>query len=90
MIFIDVDKHENIFINIIIYFILFDDSKMVLVYEIFLIFTWCLFIFCLPNVGWDCWNKPVSQMRALLVTCCKLAVDYNTLPMLLYVFEHKT
>ena len=28
-------------------------------------------------------------MRALLVACRELAVDYDTFPKLLYVFEHK-
>ena len=35
-------------------------------------------------------NRWVSQMRALLGACRELAKDYNTLPELLYVFEHKT
>ena len=35
-------------------------------------------------------NRPVSQMRAPLVACHELALDYNTLPKLLYIFEHKT
>ena len=29
-------------------------------------------------------------MQALLATCHELAVDYNILPKVLYVFEHKT
>ena len=29
-------------------------------------------------------------MRAPLAACRELALDYNTLPKLLYVFEHKT
>ena len=29
-------------------------------------------------------------MRAPLAGCRKLALDYNTLPKLLYVFEHET
>ena len=28
-------------------------------------------------------------MRALLTACRELAVDYNTLPAIVYVFEHK-
>ena len=35
-------------------------------------------------------NRPVSQMRALLAACRKLAVDYDTFPKLLYVFGLKT
>ena len=35
-------------------------------------------------------NRRVSQMRALLVACRELAVDYSTLREVLYVFEHKT
>ena len=34
-------------------------------------------------------NRPVSQMRAPQAACRKLALDYNTLSKLLYVFEHK-
>ena len=34
-------------------------------------------------------NRPVSQMRVLLVVCRELVADYNTLPDLLHVFEHK-
>ena len=30
------------------------------------------------------------MMQAPLVACRELALDYNTLPKLLYVFEHKT
>ena len=56
--------------------------------------------------GWDCIstrtgvghgegglvtdNKPGSQILALLAACRKVALHYNTLPKLLYVFEHKT
>ena len=29
-------------------------------------------------------------MQAFLVACRELVVDYNTLPDMLYVFEHKT
>ena len=36
------------------------------------------------------YNRRVSQMRALLADCHELAVDYNTLPKALYVFEHIT
>ena len=40
--------------------------------------------------GHPCWfNKPVSQIWALLVACRELALGYNTLPKLLYVFERK-
>ena len=35
------------------------------------------------------YNRQVSQMRALLANCGELTVDYNTLPDVLYVFEHK-
>ena len=28
-------------------------------------------------------------MRALLAACCEVTVDYNILPKVLYVFEHK-
>ena len=34
--------------------------------------------------------RPVSQMRAPLVACRELILNYNTLPKLLYVFENKT
>ena len=34
-------------------------------------------------------NRPVSQMRAILVACRELAVDYYTFAKLLYVFGHK-
>ena len=34
-------------------------------------------------------NRPFSQMRALLVACRELALDYDTFPQLLYVFGHK-
>ena len=33
---------------------------------------------------------PVSQMQVPLTACREIALDYNTLPKLLYVFEHKT
>ena len=32
-------------------------------------------------------NRRVSQMRALLAACRELAVDYNTLPQVLYIFS---
>ena len=35
-------------------------------------------------------NRRVSQTGALLATCRELAMDYNTLPELPYVFKHKT
>ena len=35
-------------------------------------------------------TRRVSQMLALLTVCRELAVDYDTLPKALYVFEHKT
>ena len=35
-------------------------------------------------------NTRVSQMWALLAACRELAVDYTTLPEVLYVYEHKT
>ena len=35
-------------------------------------------------------NRPVSQMQALLAACRELSLDYNTVPKLQYVFEHKT
>ena len=35
-------------------------------------------------------DRRVSQMRALLIACRELAVDYNTLRQVFYVFEHKT
>ena len=35
------------------------------------------------------WNRWVSQLRVLLTACCELAVDYNTLSEVLYVFERK-
>ena len=35
-------------------------------------------------------QRRVSQMLAILVVCRELAMDYNTLPKVLYVFEHKT
>ena len=31
-------------------------------------------------------NRVVSQMRALVEACRKLAVDYNWLPYMLYIF----
>ena len=34
-------------------------------------------------------NKPVDQIQADLVACHELAVDYNTLPYVLYDFEYK-
>ena len=37
-----------------------------------------------------CENRRVSQMRALLAACRILGLDYNTLPSVLYVFEHET
>ena len=36
-----------------------------------------------------CWNRRVSQMRTFLAACRESAVDCNTLPELLCVFEHK-
>ena len=41
-----------------------------------------LCVFSLPN-------KPVSQMRALLAACHKLALGYDTLANLLYVLDIK-
>ena len=35
-------------------------------------------------------DRPVSQMRAHLVTCRELTLDRDTFPKLLYVFGHKT
>ena len=35
-------------------------------------------------------NRSVSQTRVPLADCRELALDYNTLPKPLYVFEHKT
>ena len=35
-------------------------------------------------------NRRVSQMRALLAACRELAVDYDTLLVVLHIFEHKT
>ena len=35
-------------------------------------------------------DRPASLMRAPLAACRELALDYNTLPKLLYVIEHKT
>ena len=35
-------------------------------------------------------NRPVSQIRVLLAACGEIAVDYNTLLKVLYIFEHKT
>ena len=45
----------------------------------------------LPTTG-NSWklNKQISEMQALLAACRELAVDYNTLRQVLYVFEHKT
>ena len=36
------------------------------------------------------YNWPVSQMRTLIAACRELAIDYDILPKLLYVFGHKT
>ena len=41
-------------------------------------------------VKWTNANGPVSQMRASLPACRELALFYDTLPKLLYVFKHKT
>ena len=35
-------------------------------------------------------NRRDSQMWALLSVCRELAMDYNTLPNVTYVFEHNT
>ena len=37
---------------------------------------------------WVKTNRSVSQMRVPLAACHELVLDYNTLPKLLYGFEH--
>ena len=65
-----------------------------MIYEILFIYQthqiWLSTLNKTVDILWMHNNKPVSHMLVPLVAWRELALDYNTLPKMLYIFEHKT